>query len=186
LVSVGIEELDKIELEDLRGHRLDEAALQELGTRSLNLASLRQDITRSLILNDERQIPFDSNFGRQLVTDFGEMFDLAGWKAIVDERLAAIDQRNEMITGVLNRAYQTAARQQSERLQLLFAGSLAATIMALLPALLALGHWDKPAILWVAATVAGLGMIWAVAIILVIRKWQPSVIFASSTETPEG
>ncbi|MDQ3983465.1 MAG: hypothetical protein M3271_12365 [Actinomycetota bacterium] len=167
--------LDNLGEPNLRTRRLDRDDVRDLSLEHLRLTDLHQNVASALAEVDDRNIPLNSIFGRQLTSTFGRMFEIDGWKSSLLQRLDAAATRSSFIGTVLDREFQLSAQRQSEKLQLLFAGSLAATVMALLPALLSLTHPREPVWPWILTTVSGTLLIWAVTLYLVSR-WKIEIL----------
>ncbi len=180
-----IDVLDGVDAPEPRARRLSRNDVRRLSVGHLRLTDLHSKVTRSLAEVDDRNIPASSIFGRQLTLTLSDMFEIEGWKTSVLERLDAAAIRNGYIGTVLDREFQLSTQRQSEKLQLLFAGSLAATVMALLPALLALTRPREPVWPWIMATGIGTLLIWGVTVYLVLARWKVEV-FLDATQGDDG
>jgi hypothetical protein len=172
-----LDALDYNAVDRLRGRRLLERDLAPLAKEGLELADLRRRVTQQLVETDVRNIPLDSVFGRQALPALGRTFELEAWKALLRERLDTMRQQHEIVLGVVNFGYQAASRRQGEKLQLLFAGALAASLTAFIPALLTFANWGRPALPWVVTTIVATFAIWALVIVWVVFRWKISVNF---------
>ncbi|HEX2058751.1 MAG TPA: hypothetical protein VHI71_10315 [Actinomycetota bacterium] len=180
-LKTWIEVLDELGAEDLSGRVLGHEDVRSLSLEHLKVTQLHQHVTGVLAEVDDRNIPSSSVFGRQLTVSFSRMFEIERWKASLVDRLDAAAARSNFIGSVLEREFQLSAHRQNEKLQLLFAGSLAATIMALLPALLALSNPRGPLWPWIWATIAGTVLIWVFTVYLVVRRWKVRVMLSNAT-----
>jgi hypothetical protein len=177
-----INSIESVEIEDLAGRILTARELRSLAGRQLALANLRQRISSALVAADDRLIPADSNIARQATVDMSDALDLDGWRGLLQGRLAALQDRTDAIAALVDREYQEVTRLQGVKLELLFAGSFAASLTALVPALLALAGWGRPALPWVAGVVGGTAVIWAVVVVWSARYWRVSVSLAPQVD----
>jgi hypothetical protein len=106
----------------------------DLERRMLEWSALERSLSASMVEIDSTDVMLVDPLWLDLAFDYGVRFKLGVLKAMVFGRLDALDRQTAVVRDVLDRNYQEAVNKQGERLQLLFAGAVAAQIAALVPA----------------------------------------------------
>ncbi len=170
VVRIWLDYLDRT-YADLRGKTFTATDLAVLEDKLVEASMLRQRIANSMTELDAVDLAAKDNFRRQVMHDLKVRLHLRTIDELIDRRLAALDQHHATIANVVNRVFQEASRQQSNKLQALFAGAVVASLAALIPALAQTqtsGH-QRPLIDWtVGVVVAG----WVI-LVLAVRLISP-------------
>jgi hypothetical protein len=178
VVRIWLDYLDGKHLELRRGKGFTAKELASLQGELIEDSMLRQRIANSMAGLDAVDLAAKDNFRRQVMHDLAVRLHLRTINELIDRRLAALDQHNATVASVLDRAFQNAARKQSNRLQALFAGAVVASLAALIPALAqtqASGH-QRPLIEWtIGVVVVGwIVLVLAVQLISAVKLRFPS------------
>lgn len=163
--------LDRAGWHALESRTYSEEELAELGAKLLATSMLKQRISAEMLDVGGANLAFNRNFHRQVVADFYRRFGVPEMTELLFERLRAIDQHHQTLASLIDRGYQEAQRRHSEKLQLLFAGSLAAGLVGLLPPLLAVPAEPAASSYWYTIVLIAVAVIWATAVTIIVR-WQ--------------
>ena len=118
--------------------RLSTADVEQLEAQMRTLSRLERSLSASLVEVDSTEAMLVETLRLELANDFAQRFQLTRLKAMVFSRLEAMTRESEVARDILDRNYQEAVNEQADRLQLLFAGAVAAQLTALIPAIFAL------------------------------------------------
>jgi hypothetical protein len=159
---VGI--LDAIGTVQIDDEDIDENVIRALERRVVDLSALEHRIASSMTEVETASVMVRGAWLAQAIDFALECFEVQTQRRLLDQRLMAIDRNHKTVAEILDRAHQKAARAQADRLQLLFAGAVAATLTALIPATASL----HAPVLQV-ATFGLTGLVWVLFAIAVIR-----------------
>lgn len=159
---VGI--LDAIGTVQVDDDEIDEETIQALERRVVDLSSLEHLIASSMTEVETASVMVRGAWLAQTIDFALECFEVRTQRRLLDQRLMAIDRNHKTVAEILDRAHQKAARAQADRLQLLFAGAVAAALTALIPATASL----HAPVLQVATFVLT-GFVWVLFGIAVVR-----------------
>jgi hypothetical protein len=155
---------------------LDERELQALVRRIIELSALEQKITNSMAEIDSADIMLVNPLRLQFALDYAIRFHAPRARDMVLHRLQALDRQTTVIRDVLNQTSQEAAQRQATNLQLLFAGAVAATIMALVPEVAAVHGHEKSAVIVVTASVTV--VLWVLIVVAITRVFRRRIHLA--------
>jgi hypothetical protein len=120
--------------------KMNAGDVKRLEAQMRKLSVLDRLMSASLIEVDSADVMFVDTFRLELAHDYAERFKLGRLRAMVFDRLDAMSRESAVARDILDRNYQQAVNEQGDRLQLLFAGAVAAQLAALVPATFALAH----------------------------------------------
>lgn len=166
LIRVWIEYLSRAQT--ILADEYDEAELRALEGTLLASANLRQRILGSMTELDVLSLAARDNGRRAIMADVVHRLDLVPLREVAERRLAAVTDYNGMLANVIDRLYQEAGRRQGLKLQALFAGALAAGIVALVPALAAIASGETRDAL-IPIVVLSVILIWLCVVLLLAR-----------------
>ncbi len=170
--------IDHNEWISIERREYDEDELHTLGSELMNATEMQMSVDKALLDVDHANIGFNSTLFRKLIADLYTRFETGRVLDLITDRLAVIDTRNQLLSAVIDRAYQEATRKYSERLQLLFAGAFAAGLLSLIPGLLAVPGKPSAAWYWFPIVVVGLVSVWASVVIVVSRRFSMKADFS--------
>ena len=171
---IGI--LDDMRTVEIPRSDLDERELQALVRRIIELSALEQKITNSMAEIDSADIMLVNPLRLQFALDYAIRFHAPRARDMVLHRLQALDRQTTVIRDVLNQTSQEAAQRQATNLQLLFAGAVAATIMALVPEVAAVHGHEKSAVIVVTASVTV--VLWVLIVVAITRVFRRRIHLA--------
>lgn len=131
--------LDQMGTLQARGEKLQPGQIHEMERQVLDLSTLEFEVAYSMTTVEATGVMLRDTWHVELFETALRRFGVADQKRLIERRLQAVARNHDTVTEILDRFHQRAARQQADRLQLLFAGAVAASVTALLPAVAAVG-----------------------------------------------
>jgi ketosteroid isomerase-like protein len=155
------------------GRPYSEAKIRRLEGTMVASSTTEQQIAQSLIEVDSTTVMFSTPWQAQLVEACNHIFCVPLFRRLASERLSAIHRHHGIVAQVVQQAYGQSARKQGDRLQILFAGAVAAQIAAVVIAIWALvgqnGFASRTALPIIVAGVV-LVALWGAAGVYILRR----------------
>jgi hypothetical protein len=131
--------LDQMGTLQVRGENLRPEQIHEMERQVLDLSSLEFEVAYSMTTVEATGVMLRDTWHVELFRAALRRFGVADQQRLIERRLQAVARNHDTVTEVLDRFHQHAVRQQADRLQILFAGAVAASVTALLPAIAQVG-----------------------------------------------
>jgi hypothetical protein len=128
---VGV--LDQIGTVEIEEDTFNPERFRELERRVIDLSTIEYEIERSMVTVEAAGVMLGDTWNVELVRKALERFDVGVQRRLIDQRVKAVARNHDTVAEVLDRIDQQAGRRQADRLQLLFAGAVAAAITGLIP-----------------------------------------------------
>jgi hypothetical protein len=149
---VGV--LDQIGTVEIEEDTFNPQRFRELERRVIDLSTIEYEIERSMVTVEAAGVMLGDTWNVQLVRKGLECFDVGVQRRLIDQRVKAVARNHDTVAEVLDRIDQQAGRRQADRLQLLFAGAVAAAITGLIPTThsepdVEIETWVLTGVLWV-------------------------------------
>lgn len=146
-----------------------EAELAVLEKELLEVSILEQRISYTMIELDAIELAAVSAIRRRLLLDMRDRLRLGELQQLIDRRVDAMHVHSQMIKSVMDRVASEATRRHGDKLQMLFSGAVAATVLALVPAVAGLDAHQRTTI---GIATACLTVLAWIALIIGVRRFS--------------
>ena len=126
--------LDEVGTLKVEGDLLRQEEIQAMERHVLDLSTLEMEIAYSMTTVEAAGVMLRDTWHIELVEESMRRFGVEGQQRLIERRLHAVARNHDTVSEILDRVHQKSARGQADRLQRLFAGAVAASLTALIPA----------------------------------------------------
>ena len=126
--------LDEVGTLQVEGDLLRQEEIQAIERHVLDLSTLEMEIAYSMTTVEAAGVMLRDTWHIELVEESMRRFGVEVQQRLIERRLHAFARNHDTVSEILDRVHQKSARGQADRLQRLFAGAVAASLTALIPA----------------------------------------------------